>query len=160
MSFAQDRLRVNHLFIPYLALLIVVLGGVVVNGGVSWYYSLALPSWHPSALLIVLIGTFIYVCGAWSLLIVWNGIRESGFQWIVRGFGLLVLLNLLWSLSFFQFHLLLASLLIGIIFGFGVLVLMARIWSISRKASLLLVPFALWIAFALVVQYFVLALNT
>lgn len=160
MAFAQDRLKINHFLIPYVALLIVVLGGVVVNGGVSWYYSLNLPQWHPSALLIVVIGTLIYVGGAWSLMIVWNSTREHGFSWIVRGFGLLVFLNLLWSVTFFQFHLLLVSLLAGVVFGCAVLVLMKSIWSISRKASLLLLPFALWVAFALVVQYFVLLLNT
>ncbi len=160
MSLVQGHLKVNHLFIPYLALLVVVLGGVVINDGVSWYYNLALPSWHPSAPLIVLVGTIIYVCGARSLLIIWNGIRGSNFQWIIRGFGLLVLLNLIWSISFFQLHLLLSSLLIGVLFGCGVLFLLVSIWSTSRKASLLLVPFTLWIAFALVLQYFVLVLNT
>jgi len=160
MTFAQDRLKINHFLIPYIALLAAVLGGVVVNGGVSWYYGLNLPSWHPSALLIMTGGTLIYACGAWSLMIVWNSTREHGFSWIVRGFGFLVLLNLLWSVTFFQFHLLLLSPLSGIVFGCAVLVLMKGIWPISRKASLLLAPFALWIMFALLVQYSVLVLNT
>lgn len=160
MSSLMNRLKLNHLAISYIAVLIVVFGGVLINNGLTWYYTLTLPAWHPSALAIVLVWTIIYACGAWSLIIIWNGIRGIRFPWIISGFGLLVFLNLVWSVSFFQLHLLSVSLWIGAVFGVCVLTLMMLMWSVSKKASALLLPFAAWIVFALCVQYAVLVLNT
>jgi len=156
----MNRLKLNHLAISYVAVLIVVFGGVLINNGLAWYYTLTFPAWHPSALVIVLVWTIIYLCGAWSLIIIWNGVRCIRFPWIVTGFGLLVFLNLLWSISFFQLHLLMVSLWVGGLFGVSVLGLMVLMWTTSKKASLLLLPFAVWILFALSVQYSVLLLNT
>jgi len=155
----MNRLKLNHLAISYIAVLIVVFGGVLINDGIAWYYRLTLPVWHPSALVIVLVWTVIYLCGAWSLMLIWNGVRGIRFPWIVSGFGLLVFLNLVWSISFFQLHLISVSLWVGAAFGLCVLILMGLICKVSKKASLLLLPFALWIAFALCVQYSVLLLN-
>lgn len=155
----MNRLKLNHLAISYIAVLIVVFGGVLINNGLTWYYTLTLPAWHPSALVIVLVWTIIYLCGAWSLITIWNGVRCIRFPWIIAGFGLLVFLNLVWSVSFFQLHLLSVALWIGAVFGVCVLTLMMLMWSVSKKASALLLPFAVWIAFALCVQYAVLVLN-
>lgn len=156
----MNRLKLNYLAIPYIAVLIVVFGGVLINNGLAWYYTLTLPAWHPSALAIVFVWTVIYLCGAWSLIIIWNGVRGIRFPWIISGFGILVFLNLVWSVSFFQLHLLSISLYIGALFGVSVLALMGLMWNVSKKASVLLLPFVLWIAFALCVQYSVLMLNT
>lgn len=159
MSSLMNRLKLNHLAISYIAVLIVVFGGVLINNGLAWYYTLRLPVWHPSALVIMLVWTIIYLCGAWSLLIIWNGVRCVRFPWIISGFGLLVFLNLAWSVSFFQLHLLSLALWIGALFGVSVLGLMMLMWSVSKRSSLLLMPFAVWIAYALCVEYAVFALN-
>ncbi|MBP9817065.1 MAG: tryptophan-rich sensory protein [Candidatus Pacebacteria bacterium] len=153
-------MKLNHLAIPYLAVLAFMFGGILNSGGIAWYHTLMLPVWNPSAGMIVLIWAVIYVLAAWSLLIVWNTLpRDRRFAWIMGGYVVSVLLNLVWSVVFFHLHLLGAAVWSALLLGVAVLVLMILIYPRSPKASLLLLPYTAWVFFAAYLNYTVMLLN-
>lgn len=154
-------MKLNHLAIPYLAVLAFMFGGILNSGGIAWYQTLTLPAWNPSAGMIVFIWAVIYVLAAWSLLIVWNAIpRDKRFAWIMGGYVVSVLLNLIWSVVFFHLHLLGAAVGSALILGVAVLALMVLIYPRSPKASLLLLPYTIWVFFAAYLNYTVMLLNS
>lgn len=153
-------LKLNHLAIPYLAMFVFIFGGILTNEGVAWYYSLTLPVWNPPTAIVAVIWAVIYFCAAASLLLVWNARpRNPRFNWLLGGFACSTLVNAVWSVLFFHFHLILASVVCAVILEVSVLVLMLLTYTVSRKAALLLVPYTGWVLFAIYLQYTVLALN-
>ncbi|MBY0110440.1 tryptophan-rich sensory protein [Patescibacteria group bacterium] len=153
-------MKINHLLIPYLALLIVIFGSVITGGGVAWYQTLALPVWHPSETLIGAIWIAIYIGAAWSLLVVWNTMpRDARFKWIMGGFTLSTLINLVWSVVFFHLHVLPAAVWCAVVLGISMLGLIALIFPKSKKAALLLLPYTVWVFYAAYLNYTVYLLN-
>ncbi len=153
-------MKLNHLAIPYLAILAFIFGGILNSGGVVWYHTLTLPVWNPPAGIIALIWAVIYVLAAWSLLTVWNKTpHDKRFIWIMGGYALSTLINLAWSIIFFQLHLLGGAVWCALLLGVSVLALMALIYPRSQKASLLLLPYTVWVFFAAYLNYAVMMLN-
>lgn len=153
-------MKVNHLFIPYLALLAFMFGSILISGGLEWYEALTLPPWNPPSGVIALIWAIIYVCAAWSLLIVWNtAAHDARFGWIMGGFGFSTLVNLLWSVLFFHFHLFEQSVWCSLVLGILVLALAMLIYPHSRRAAFLLLPYIAWVFFATYLTNVVGALN-
>lgn len=153
-------MKLNHLLIPYLAILAFMFGGIINSGGIAWYHTLTLPAWNPPAGIIALIWAIIYTFAAWSLLIVWNKTQhDTRFSWSIGGFVATTLVNLVWSLVFFQFHQLMLATWCALLLGLLTLVLIALVYPRSPKAALLLVPYMAWIFFATYLTYVVSTLN-
>lgn len=154
-------MKLNHLAIPYLAIFVFIFGGIITNEGVAWYYSLALPVWNPPTALVAVIWAIIYFCAAASLLLIWNTLsRNSRFNWILGGFVFSTVLNAVWSILFFHFHLMVAAIVFAAVLELSVLVLIVLTYAASKKAALLLVPYFTWVLFAIYLQYIVLTLNS
>ncbi len=153
-------MKLNYLAIPYLAVLAFMFGGILTSGGIDWYHTLVLPSWNPDAGVIALIWALIYVLAAWSLLIIWNKApRDSRFFVSMAGFALCTFTNLVWSVLFFQLHLLSASVWCALLLGVLTLGLATLIYPRSQQAAFLLVPYSAWVLFAAYLTYIVAALN-
>lgn len=153
-------MKLNHLAIPYLAIFVFIFGGILTNEGVAWYYSLSLPVWNPPTALVAVIWAIIYFCAAASLLLIWNTLpRNSRFNWLLGGFVFSTVLNAIWSILFFHFHLILAAVVCAVMLEISVLALICLTYTVSRKAALLLIPYTLWVLFAIGLQYAVLVLN-
>lgn len=154
-------MKVNYLFIPYIAVLAFLFGGILVSGGIEWYQTLLLPVWHPSTELIALIWAVIYTTGAWSLLVVWNRTEHNqGLTWVMGGYMVCLLLNLVWSIIFFQFHLIAVAVWCAAILGICVLLLAALLVVRSPQAALLLIPYIVWVFYAVYLHYMVQLLNS
>lgn len=154
-------MKLNHLAIPYLAIFVFIFGGIITNEGVAWYYSLALPVWNPPTVLVAVMWAVIYFCAAASLLLIWNTLpRNSRFYWILSGFVFSTVLNAVWSILFFHFHLMFAAIVCAAILELSVFALMALTFTASKKAAFLLIPYFTWVLFAMYLQYTVLTLNS
>lgn len=154
-------MKLNHLAIPYLAIFVFIFGGMITNDGVGWYYTLLLPAWNPPTALVAVIWAVIYACAAVSLLLIWNSApRNARFNWIIGGFVGSTLLNALWSILFFHFHLFPAAIWCAAVLGLSVLILAIVAYPVSRRAALLLVPYTLWVFFAAYLNYAVMLLNS
>lgn len=153
-------MKLNHLLIPYIALLAFLFGGMVISSGVPWYETLVLPAWHPTAPVIAFVWALIYLCAAWSFLIIWNSTKhDHELKLIIGTFTFLTLVNLGWSVVFFTFHSFLWSVWFALLLGLSTLVLIALVLRRSHTASLLLAPYAAWVFFAAYLNYAVMLLN-
>ena len=74
-------------------------------------------------------------------------------------FGLQLTLNLLWSLVFFGLHSIIGGGIIIVALLVAIIVTMRLFWEFSKVASLLLLPYLLWVSFATVLNGAIFALN-
>ncbi|MFP4070426.1 MAG: TspO/MBR family protein [Desulfovibrionales bacterium] len=113
----------------------------------AWYRSLDLPAWQPPGWVFAPVWTVLYLFIALSGWMVW---KERGRKArIALGFwGVQLLINGLWSWIFFGLHrpgLALADIVLLLI---TLALTLVMFWRISRPATLLLVPYFLWVAYA------------
>jgi tryptophan-rich sensory protein len=152
----------NYLIIPLVTVLVSVIGGQFTSGGTGsgWYGAIVNPSWTPPGSVIGAVWTVIFILTTISALIVWNRVpRDTRFWWIVGILLLNAVLNVLWSYLFFDRHLMGWAVLEAAALDLTVIALMVLIWPLSRIASLLLLPYAGWVAFATYLTHAVWSLN-
>lgn len=157
---SKKDMKLNHLAIPYVAVLIFLIGSVLGTFGVTWYETLELPTWSPTTALIALIWAVIYAGVAYSLLVIWNKtLHDEGFRWLMRGFAVAAVVNLVWAVAFFIFHDLTISFWSAVVLSISMCVITADVALRSRKAGLLLAPYTAWVLFATYFMYVVMQLN-
>jgi translocator protein len=132
--------------------------GVFVSTG-GWYAGLVKPSWNPPSWLFGPVWTVLYALMAVAAWLVW---REGGWKAQKRALGLYLVqwaLNALWTPLFFGLHrpgLAFADILVLDMAVLGTLIVF---WRVRRVAGALLVPYALWVAFATLLNYTIWRLN-
>jgi len=150
----------NRSILHLLVLLVLVVGGGWIIGASNlpgaWYGSLTKPSFNPPNWLFPIAWTVLYI------LIAIAGWRT--YERVVSGAVMQVwwgqlLLNFAWSPVFFTAHLM--WLAFAIIVGMFVLIMTFIVmqWREDRVAALLFVPYAVWVAFASVLNLSLNLLN-
>lgn len=119
----------------------------------SFYAQLSQPSWAPPAYLFGPVWTTLYVLMAVAAWLVWQRTGFRGARTPLLLFLVQLAVNALWSWLFFVWHL-------GAWAFFDICVLWALIlatlvafWRIKPLAGALLVPYFLWVSFALALSY-------
>jgi tryptophan-rich sensory protein len=152
--------KANYFVISFLVLLAACAGNVFTSRGMEWYGTIIIPPWTPSGGFIGLVWTIIFVLSAVSALIFWNkSSRDKRFWLILTLFLLNAGLNVFWSQLFFVRHLIAVALAEMILLWISTVLLMVLLRRISRLAAWLLLPYALWVAFAAYLTYQILILN-
>lgn len=153
-------MKINYFIIPLITLIVAFSGSFLANGGMKWYKTIKLPKMASPGSLIGLVWTIIFILTTISALIFWNKApNDSRFQIIAMAFLINAVLNVFWSYLFFNQHQILASIIEMIILDTTVIVLILLLWPISKLASYLLMPYAVWVAFATYLTYQILLLN-
>lgn len=122
------------------------LGGLLIRPReIPWAKSLNRPNWLFFEPAIPVIWTVIFICGAWSAVLVWEKDPGSLRTWLLMGLYLLVQIA---TVAYIPATLNFQSLTVGTILGglgviLGVLLTLA-VWSISGWAALLLLPYLIW----------------
>lgn len=157
----NKRIKSNYFVIPGVILLVLGLGRWLTMQGIGWYHEdLLLPALTPPDWAFSLVWTIIGTLTAISLLIVWNKCTKNAYIWIIMGlFGANGTLNILWSYFFFYKKNTYAAFLDAQFIFLSIAFLIAFLWRCSRLAALLLVPYALWVLFALYLNYEVWLIN-
>ncbi len=111
----------------------------------QWFKGLQRPDWLVFEAAIPVIWTIIFVCGAWSAVIIWENDPGSPRTWLLM--GLYLLLEVVTS-SYTIVMLRRRSLRTGTLIGgtgaiLGILLTLV-VWPISGWAALLLLPYDLW----------------
>lgn len=134
-------------------------GGLMTPIG-SWYRNLRKPSLQPPDWLFGPAWTIILGLAAWSAVIAWNAADGPAERTIVVTlFVINAVGHLLWSPIFFRLRRPDWA-LIEVVFLWGSLVaLIVGLWPISQKASLLIVPYLLWVSFAAWLNWAIVRLN-
>lgn len=126
----------------------------------SWYVSLEKPFFNPPNSVFGPVWLVLYLLMGISLFLVWRkGLDSSKAK---RAFALFVfqlLINSLWSFAFFGCRSPLAGLIVIIILWLAIVWVVISFFSISRLASMLLIPYVLWVSFAVALNAAILLLN-
>ncbi len=111
----------------------------------EWFKQLRRPGWLTFEAAIPVIWTVIFVCGAWSAVIVWENDPGSARTWLLM--GLYFLLEVI-TVSYTPVMLRRRSLRVGTFIGgtgavLGILLTLI-VWPIAGWAAVLLLPYDLW----------------
>jgi tryptophan-rich sensory protein len=126
----------------------------------GWYFLLEKPIFNPPSWVFFPVWTILYTLMGISLYLVWKqGIKEREVKTGVFLFGLQLGLNTLWSLLFFGLKSPYYAFLEILILWAAILLTIIQFWKISKSASLLLIPYILWVSFAALLNYQIWVLN-
>lgn len=123
-----------------------------------WYRRLNKPPWQPPGPVFGPVWTVVYALIAASMLVLRSGRGDEQRPLFVL-FGTNLALNLAWTLIFFRGRSPLAAGVEIVVLEGTTVALMVRAWPVSRLAGLLLVPYALWVAFATALTWAIWARN-
>lgn len=126
----------------------------------GWYLQLNKPSFNPPNWIFGPVWSLLFILMGIAAGIVWNkGFYHKWVQIALYHFGFQLLLNASWSLLFFGLKEPFWA-LIDIIVLFVVLLFTIRWFKIVNKiAAYLLVPYAIWVAFAAILNFEIWRLN-
>lgn len=126
----------------------------------DWYVALNKPSFNPPNWIFAPVWTLLYILMGISAGIVWaRGFAHKSVKTALYYFGFQLLFNALWSVVFFglknPFWALLIILVLLLLIGLTIKGFMA----VSKTASILLIPYLLWVCFATALNYKIWELN-
>lgn len=142
--------------------LLAIAGGesFVVRGAMDWYKTLDKPVFNPPSWLFGPVWTILYIMiGISFVLILKKKQDNSKYKTAVVFFMLQLVFNFLWTPIFFGLRRPLIAFVDIIVLWFAV---SATVWSfyrLSKIAAFLLVPYVLWISFAVVLNLAICLLN-
>ena len=125
----------------------------------DWYAGRAKPVWNPPGWIFGPVWTVLYALMAVAAWRVW---RHGGWARQKKALGLFLLqwaLNALWTPLFFGLHRpgwALAEILVLLA---AILATLRAFWRVDRPAGLLLLPYAAWVVFALVLNWTIWRIN-
>lgn len=173
MSTLNDRKKYNDLPLesshPKLALLgwvIFILGlgtGMgIFFGADAWFQTLVKPTWNPPAWLFGPVWTILYILMAISVWLVRKipNANAEDRTLAMRLFWLQLVLNLVWTPIFFGLHSPLFAFVVICLLWITVISTALAFSRLSSAASYLLVPYLLWISFALILNGTIWLLNS
>lgn len=146
--------------VTYVIFVLIAVGGGLLIGTVSmpdgWFAALQKPSFQPPNWLFAPVWTALYILiGIAGARVFLKAPQSITFRlWIAQ-----MVLNFLWSPSFFSLHAL--GLALGIILVMLAVILgfIFQAWKLDRPAALLFVPYALWVSFATLLNASLIAFN-
>jgi translocator protein len=124
----------------------------------TWYQSLVKPSINPPGWLFGPVWNFLYITMGVSLFFIFREKPNTYFPYIVFAIGLL--LNILWPYIFFYFQNLLLSVIEIIVLWIAIGINVYVFFQYSYIAGILLIPYFLWVSFAVILNFLILKLNT
>lgn len=134
-----------------------VFSGFISNSGLSsWYLSLNKPSINPPAYVFGPVWTILYIFMGLALAKIWQMRHEHPALLII--FCIQLILNVLWSPFFFQHHQIGIALIDLMALWFFVMLLLGLSFN-HLKIFFLLLPYGLWVSFALFLNYKIWVLN-
>ena len=141
-----------------LCLAVGALGGWVTATSVkTWYPLLSKPGFTPPDWLFGPVWTALYVLMGIAAWRVWRADAKARNALAV--FVVQLALNLAWSVVFFGLRKIGAAVAVIVLLEAAILTTMAAFWRVDRSAAALLLPYALWVAFATVLNIAVWRLN-
>ncbi len=157
----MEPIKTNYIIIPLTALITMLVGTSFTSRGIEWYQTcIKLPSFTPPHWAFGIVWAAIFMLATAAALIVWNTFdRTREWRDTIALFIVNAVLNALWSYLFFVQHDSAAALLDAMALEATILGLMIFISHQSLPTALLLLPYALWVGFAIVLNWTIWLLN-
>jgi len=136
------------------------LAASISHANMDWYETLQKPAFTPPAIAFPIVWTTLYAAMAVSVWTFWRSaetatLRKRGLTW----FGIQLALNVAWTFAFFGLHRPLYGVAVIFMLLLAIVITIVFFDRASRTASLLLVPYCLWVAFAAALNVGVFVLN-
>ncbi|HTI71162.1 MAG TPA: TspO/MBR family protein [Candidatus Limnocylindria bacterium] len=146
--------------VQWLALCFAASATVFIISPAGWYAGLQKPSWNPPGWIFGPVWTLLYLSMAVSAWLVW---REGGWnkqRWALGLFLAQWLLNTLWTPLFFGMHL--SGVALAEIIGLWMVLVatLVAFWKVKISAAILLMPYVLWVCFAVALNYTIWKMNS
>lgn len=125
----------------------------------SWYKGLEKPAITPPNWLFGPVWITLYTLMGISLFLIWRSGREANIKPAVAVFGVQLGLNALWSFLFFGLESPVLGLAGIIALIIAVVITIVMFFRISLSASVLLVPYLIWVTCAAVLNFLIYKLN-
>lgn len=124
----------------------------------TWYTTLNKPSFNPPNFIFAPVWTTLYILMAVSFyLVLISKVKDK--QLAVRLFLVQLFLNIFWSVLFFGLHSPLLALFDIILLWILILLTIKYFYKISHSTSYLLIPYLLWVSFAIILNLSIALLN-
>lgn len=126
----------------------------------NWYILLEKPSFTPPNWLFAPVWFLLYILMGISAFLVWRKgtkvfhVREGLIIFIIQ-----LVLNTLWSYAFFGLKSPLWGLVVIVPLWTAILLTMINFYRVSRTASLLLIPYILWVSYATALNFSIYLMN-
>jgi len=124
----------------------------------AWYATLSKPSFAPPAWVFGPVWVVLYALIGIALFRVWTS-HDARSKGAMRLFGLNIALNALWPLLFFGMRSPGLGYVEIVVLWVSLAVLVIDTWKFDRVASVLLIPYLLWITIASILNFFVWFIN-
>lgn len=136
------------------------IGGFVTATSVgSWYQALEKPAFNPPDWVFAPVWTALYILMAIAGWRVWLCARSAARTTALIVFAGQLSLNLAWSILFFGLQSIGGALLEIVLLLSAIVVTTALFWRIDRPAAALLLPYALWVLYAALLNVSLWLLN-
>lgn len=134
--------------------LVAYLGSMFTSKSVEseWYQTIK-PSITPPNYIFPIVWNVLFFLIALSLYFAWTGSSKKEKRNIILVYGINFILNVLWSILYFGLQNPLIAFFEIIILWLSIFVITSVTWMIDRKASYLLIPYLLWVGFAIVLNF-------
>ena len=126
----------------------------------SWYSYLNKPFFSPPNYLFGPVWSILYFLMGVSLYLVWKkGVRNKKIVYAIKAFAVQLILNAVWSPTFFGLRNIFLALIIIIAMWAAILKTILVFGKINKMASYLLYPYIAWVSFATILNFSVWVLN-
>ena len=138
-----------------------MIGSIYTSSSIdTWYATLEKPTFNPPSWLFAPVWTTLYFLMGISLfLISRHGLRKGGIKLAISIFGLQLVLNALWSFIFFGMQNPFLAFMEIIVLWIAILITIMAFYKIKKVASVLLVPYIIWVTIATILNYYIWRLN-
>ena len=126
----------------------------------TWYATLIKPSFNPPNFLFAPVWVILYSLMAISFYIIWNKEPSEKRDKALTLFIVQMVFNILWSFIFFNQHELFLAFLDIVLMWIFIVLSMISFYKISPKASLLLIPYIIWVTYASILNLAIWNFNT
>ncbi len=125
----------------------------------TWYANLQKPSFNPPNWLFGPVWTLLFILMGIALFLVWNKGNNPGVRAAIFMFAIQLLFNMLWSIVFFGMRSPLGGIFVIIILWILIAITIILFYRNSFAASVLLLPYLLWVSFATILNFAIYLLN-
>ena len=134
--------------------------GMLGNDIWQWYEQLNKPFFQPPDWLFGPVWTVLYVLMAIAVFLVWQkGFDKKSVRIAIIFFAIQLALNACWTIIFFSLNSILGGLIEVIILWTAIVVTIVQFRKVSTAASVLMLPYLLWVSFAGVLNTAIYILN-
>ncbi|MFH1637881.1 MAG: TspO/MBR family protein [Candidatus Woesearchaeota archaeon] len=161
MKHRKLRKVIEVIFFVLIPLIVGSIGSLFSKSSLkTWYTSLVKPFFNPPNWIFGPVWTFLYILmGVSAYIVCSKGWKKTKVKIALGVFFFQLLLNMAWSILFFGLQSpLLAFIEIILLWG-AILATIILFYRVSKTAAYLLLPYILWVSFAVVLNFSLLILN-